>query len=400
MQNYSRILIFLVILVFSLHPLSAAWGDFDTTFGFLGASIDPVTNHYPADLEVQADGKILITGYRLVSGKRRFFLKRYLSNGQIDTSFGSNGYGVPTALINVDADYSGYKIAIQANGRIAVLGVGNGSVFIWRFYSSGAVDNTIGGGGMKKLPTGYNTTYASEFATFANLLYVGLTKNDYSSAAILKFNSNGTQDTSFGNGGELIPNSYLFFRMAVEAGSGNILVGGKRWIGGGNYGIERFLTTGQQDATFSHYDTGYEGAPGVFPSDFVRRSNGQFVLNEAWYSIAPYPPMTLGSNLVHFQSDGDYSGRTNYVPVQENQNVQSGPCPTIVAEQTDGRVIARGVHSNRLHRFSSNFSTVQSINCDAYTSLSEKTFAVLQSDNKMIAAGRYNGNIAIVRTLP
>jgi len=45
---------------------SAAWGDYDTTFGFLGAVVDDVANYRPNGVAVQADGKILVTGYRIL----------------------------------------------------------------------------------------------------------------------------------------------------------------------------------------------------------------------------------------------------------------------------------------------------------------------------------------------
>ena len=382
-------------------PLSnAAWGDYDTTFGFLGIALDGSASHYPKDIAVQSDGKILLTGYRIVSGKNRFFLKRYLSNGQVDTSFGSNGYALPTGLINVDANYSGNKIVIQANGRIAVLGTGGSSVYLWRFFSSGSADTSIGAGGMKRIPTGYATNYTGELATYANILYVALTRDDYSSGVILKYFSSGSQDTSFGNGGELVPSTYAFYKFATETSTGNILVAGKQVTGGNGYGFERFLPTGQADPTFTSFDTTYAGAAGQFPSSFVQRANGELVLNEWWNQYNSFPPSTLGSNLVRFQSDGDYIGRVNYIPVQVDPNPQSGPCPVIIAEQSDARIVARGVYYNKLYRFSSGYSTVQTTTCDPYSSLEDKTRAILQSDNKMLAAGRYNGYIAIARTLP
>ena len=98
MKAYTRILIAtLVLSVFSANS-SGAWGDYDTTFGSLGIASDGITSHYPEGVAVQADGKILVTGFRYVSGKKRFFLRRYLSNGQVDTSFGNNGSAISNGL--------------------------------------------------------------------------------------------------------------------------------------------------------------------------------------------------------------------------------------------------------------------------------------------------------------
>src|SRR5262245_62107600 len=126
MKTLAQILTIIFAVALTADIARANWGDFDTTFGFLGATMDSsVTSHYPNGVALQPDGKILVTGYRLVSGKKRFFLRRYLSNGQVDTSFGNNGSAISNALIVIDADYYGQKIVVQDNGRIAVVGMGN-----------------------------------------------------------------------------------------------------------------------------------------------------------------------------------------------------------------------------------------------------------------------------------
>ena len=142
-------LMILLLLVFGGSDLRAAWGNYDTTFGFLGAAIDPVTSHYPVAVALQPDGKIVVTGYKSVNGYKKFFLRRYLSNGSLDTSFGNNGSAVPGAIVLTSADYSGTGIAVQDNGRIAVVGYGNDKRVVWRFYSNGSPDSSIGYGGMK-----------------------------------------------------------------------------------------------------------------------------------------------------------------------------------------------------------------------------------------------------------
>lgn len=53
----------------------AAWGDLDTAFGSGGIAYDTVTGHRPRSVAIQQDGKILVTGYRVVSHSgERFFL--------------------------------------------------------------------------------------------------------------------------------------------------------------------------------------------------------------------------------------------------------------------------------------------------------------------------------------
>lgn len=398
MKNLLRVLISIVVLAAAASSSFASWGDYDTTFGFLGAAIDgSVSSHTPYGVAVQSDGKILVTGYRLVSGKKRFFLRRYLSNGQVDTSFGNNGSATWSALINIDADYYGQRIVVQANGKIAVAGIGNGYPVIWRFSSSGSGDTSFGSGGMKTL-SAYESV-SPRIATFSNILYVGVVDEVTNEVFVIKFNSSGSQDTSFGSGGEAFTDmDYRGFTIAIEPTTGNILVGGRQTYNDSGYGVIRFLTSGVLDPGFTNFGATFSGFPGYFPDQFVRLANGQFVMNERWVNIA-LGGGTVGSNLVRLNTIGAFTTRIAYGPTGFVTDF-SGDCPDVMAQQADGKVIAKTVVSDKLYRFSTTFSTVQTMTCGSYSTLTSPTPAVLQSDDKMIAAGTYNGNIALVRTLP
>ena len=118
MKKYSRLLTVIIVLFVLTHTSLSAWGDKDTTFGLLGGIADlSVTDHHPLGIAVQTDGKLLVTGWRLAgNGRKRFFLRRYLSNGGVDTSFGNNGSAISNALIITTAHYYGEKIVVQDNG--------------------------------------------------------------------------------------------------------------------------------------------------------------------------------------------------------------------------------------------------------------------------------------------
>src|SRR5688500_9054706 len=101
-----RILTVVLVLAFHAFESRAAWGDYDPSFGFQGVVGDPVTGHIPQGIVIQPDGKILITGYRtLTVGGKGFFLRRYLANGQLDTSFGTNGAAFGPEIISRGSDH-------------------------------------------------------------------------------------------------------------------------------------------------------------------------------------------------------------------------------------------------------------------------------------------------------
>ena len=404
MNKYNQILRIVLAITVTALTCHAAWGDFDGTFGFLGAAIDNNSaNHYPKAVALQADGKILVTGYKLVSGKKRFFLRRYLSNGQVDTSFGSNGSAFLYALINVNADYFGSRIVVQSNGRIAVAGVGNQLPVVWRYHSNGYPDTSFGGNGGMRTFSAYATTFtAPRIATYSDILYVGLIEIGSTSTVVIKINSYGTQDTSFGSSGEALTDAGNTFSLAVDPATGNILLGGRRRSDPNDYGIERFLTTGVLDPSFNRWNATYQGFVGSNPSDFLRLANGEFVLNERWFNITS--AISLGANYVRLSSNGAFTSRTTYEPYEIlNQSEWTlSPCPDINAQQSDAKVIMKGMNYDELFRFSGNFATVETMSCASYANLAagSRTPAVLQTDDKMVAAGTYGGYIALVRTMP
>jgi uncharacterized delta-60 repeat protein len=242
-------------------------------------------------------------------------------------------------------------------------------------------------------------SYNAVIATYSNILYVGVVENGTTETVILKFNSSGSQDMSFGTNGEALTDANGSYSLDVDPGTGNILVSGRRRSDPNDYGVERFLTTGTLDPTFTHWGATYAGWVGSNPSSFVRLANGQFVLNERSFNIA-VGGATLWANIVRLSSSGGFTSRTLYEPTEFVQGAPAGDCPDVMAQQQDGKLVLKGSNSDELFRFSTNFASTETMSCASYANMSNRTAAVLQSDDKMIAAGTYNGNIAMVRTLP
>lgn len=80
---------------------------------------------YASSVTVQTNGKILVAGYSWIGGNYDFALVRYNSNGSLDTSFNGDGK-VTTAISSLD-DY-GRCVTVQADGKILMSGYSyNGS---------------------------------------------------------------------------------------------------------------------------------------------------------------------------------------------------------------------------------------------------------------------------------
>ena len=121
-----------------------AAGTLDTTFDTDGiVRFDPSPNSFltPTDVEVQADGKILV----LANDVGKFSLLRFTTAGALDTTFDTDGIADLTAPAGTII--AATRLAIQSDGKIVVVGsqtIGtNSDLLVARFTTAGALDITF-----------------------------------------------------------------------------------------------------------------------------------------------------------------------------------------------------------------------------------------------------------------
>jgi uncharacterized delta-60 repeat protein len=157
---------------------------------------------------VQSDGKIVVVGRDWVSTD--FVVVRYNADGSLDTSFGG---GIVRTDINVSQDWA-YDVVIQPDGKILVTGEGfysGGSamdVALVRYNSNGSLDTSFGGDGIviTTLSNGYDRGEAIALQPDGRIL-VAATR-DYNGGnpdiALLRYRADGNLDTSFHGDGVVI----------------------------------------------------------------------------------------------------------------------------------------------------------------------------------------------------
>jgi uncharacterized delta-60 repeat protein len=187
-------------------------GTLDASFGTGGkVTTDIGTNsNDPANaMAVQSDGKILVAGYSDASGAGDFVVVRYSSNGTLDASFGTGGKVITD--IGTNSGDQATAMAVQSDGKILVSGAssaGIGSDFaVLRYNSDGTLDASFGTGG--KVTTNIDTgstdwPYAMSLKSDGKIVLAGtfVTTGSWD-FSVIRYNSNGTLDTSFGTGGTL-----------------------------------------------------------------------------------------------------------------------------------------------------------------------------------------------------
>lgn len=93
-------------------------GSIDTTFNTTGVVTTLIgTTCSVLDMKLQADGKIVVSGYA-ISDQKKIILVRYNTDGTIDTSFETNG--ITTTLINNNCQANG--LDIDSDGKIVIGG--------------------------------------------------------------------------------------------------------------------------------------------------------------------------------------------------------------------------------------------------------------------------------------
>ena len=237
------------------HPVLLRYeadGDLDPTFDGDGIiTWSTPGDDFAADVAIQPDGKILVTGKGIV--------RRYASNGSLDPAFGSGG------VVDLPQHDDAVWIALQPDGHIVLA-----AETLTRLDENGALDPTFAGDGNISLP---------DFATSVTLQSDGrILVGTGVPMRLARFNADGSLDLTFGVGG-VGTESFGNYRSVVVQPDGRILVSFTDF----DYlyaRLRRCLADGSLDTSFG---AGGEvaidiGAPFAIVQRMVRRSDGKLIL--------------------------------------------------------------------------------------------------------------------------
>ena len=204
----------------------AADGDLDPTFG-IGGQVTTDFNHSTDIVNavaLQTDGKLVVVGQTYTNNDytgEDFAVARYNTNGSLDTTFGLNG--------RVTTDFPGLaavasSVVIQPDGKILVAGGAFpnftflGDFKIVRYNTNGSLDTTFGAGGIVTTSFPGQGSYAFALALqpdgkilAAGTDFVNFSSDDSSDTdfAVARYNVNGTPDTTFGGGDGQVTTDFL-----------------------------------------------------------------------------------------------------------------------------------------------------------------------------------------------
>ncbi|MFB0926215.1 MAG: hypothetical protein QMB65_13190, partial [Vicingaceae bacterium] len=178
-------------------------GSLDNTFGTGGIVTQDVNGSLDEGRAavLQPDGKIIVTGRTGPNWSKKNFTSRHHSNGTLDTSFGTNGFSFVT-----DEDAVPETVSLQTDGKIVIvgdyLGPNDRDQLIWRFDGNGNLDNTFGTNGVTSTDSTYSLWgMSSAIQSDGKIIVGGYTSTSPSDFMVMRYNSNGVLDNSFGTNG-------------------------------------------------------------------------------------------------------------------------------------------------------------------------------------------------------
>jgi uncharacterized delta-60 repeat protein len=237
-------------------------GSLDTSFGTGGlASLPSNTAHFEmTGVTVLTDGRIAVTGHAMGSAPD-MAVAIYMANGQVDPSF--NGGKARTIDFGGGVE-SAYALHVQPDGKLLVGGdvvnyTGNGMVLA-RLNANGTLDTSFGQAGkvMTEVGNYHANINAIRVQGDGKIVVAGYTAIGHEQGtsvtyehdfALVRYNANGSRDTSFGVGGKVTTDfgaSDVAFDLVILP-DGRIVAGGSS---GNDWSLARYLPNGTLDTSF------------------------------------------------------------------------------------------------------------------------------------------------------
>jgi uncharacterized delta-60 repeat protein len=241
-------------------------GTLDNTFCDEGIRIVSINSNgtMTTCLALQPDNKILIAGYSFISHNYDFILVRLNQDGTFDSSLDNDGILNTSFIIQeTHCASNANSIAIQSDGKIVLAGSvgdpsGDTDFALARYKTNGTLDPTFGNGGkvITRLGSGSDVIRRIEIQSDNKIICAGYSYINKLGFAFVRYNQDGTVDTSFGEDGLVFTDLDTDGSMCNSFGiqpDGKIIAGGMADNGNDqNFALARFNNNGSLDNSFGN----------------------------------------------------------------------------------------------------------------------------------------------------
>jgi uncharacterized delta-60 repeat protein len=242
----------------------------------------------PIAVAVQSNGNIVVAGTASpgIDQADVFAIARFTPNGQLDTSFGNDGL-VTTDISGVFPALS--AVIVQSNGQIVVGGASASGIrhqpintVLVRYNSNGTLDTTFGAGGIVQEPTTVGEPLA--LAQLSNGDYLAVSGNPLSpeTGVVVEFSSTGVLQSTVTPAPVVAssPSTPDLVNPVIFQPNGDYI-----WAETVGNGFQRqaaeafrFSETGVADPSFSSIKVTFGGQKINEPQAIALQANGQIVV--------------------------------------------------------------------------------------------------------------------------
>jgi uncharacterized delta-60 repeat protein len=335
-------------------PASATPGALDPAFGSGGLVTTDVGGNLNSAADGVAiqpfDGRIVVGGStQLASGRWCFFVARYLTDGSLDTSFGSGGI----TITDLGSDAHASAMTLTADGHILVAGVSSSMMTVERYRADGSLDTSFGSAGVAQVVfPGFPTSGASAVRALSDgtILLTGSVSVGYpsytGSLAMARLTAAGLLDTRFGTGGLVTTStsgtSLASLGSTVTPKGKIVLVGSSSPTAGTTSTlIAQYLASGSVDRSFNRGEVKVvDLAPGQYDSaTSVTITSGGATLALSGVST-PSSGTVVG--LVSLQPNGAFTRAFGSGGIVVSDPTIRSDQPRALLLQSDGKILVAG----------------------------------------------------------
>jgi len=209
-------------------------GSLDYSFGFGGIVITDINSGFDIgkSIVIQSDGKLIVSGFTYIVNKFFMTLLRYDSYGDLDPTFGESGI----VITDINGRRGKMDLTLQNDGKIILVGpseVENSHHFtILRFNSNGSLDKSFGNNGVTKTIIGdYSEAESVAIDLNGNIVVAGTTEMGNEQFVVAMYDQHGMLVPDFGSDGlvktSFIKNSVDRAHSVVIDNDGNIIIAGE-----------------------------------------------------------------------------------------------------------------------------------------------------------------------------
>jgi uncharacterized delta-60 repeat protein len=344
-----------LIVVMVASSAAAAPGDLDPAFSGDGLTVTTFRDSYgvATSVAIQSDGRTVVAGgmHRNVSVEADFALARYALDGRLDRTFSGNG--------RARTDFGGrfdeaLGVAIQADGKIVVVGRATDEIAIARYKADGDLDASFSRNGKRVIDLGgVDAGFDVLVQPDGRIVVAGTDGRDF---AILRMRENGSMDAGFGVAG-VARTDFGGFQDAARAvaidATGRIIAGGSALMDEkrrSDFALARYASDGALDADF--------GDAGLATTDFASFDDGITDI-----ALAPKGAIVASGHAEEFPGDADQASDV-----------------ALARYQPDGSLDAK-------------FGDAGTVRTDFGSYFDEAEGMVLQADGRIVVAGHFlDGN--------